>query len=366
VRAYAIDALKKIGNAQAVESLIQALKDKNAREAAANALEEIGEPAVESLVQALKDKNGDVRRCAVDILVKIRVPAGVLIAAQKNTDEYVREKATVALKKMKTPAIERLLRDLKDKDYIVRYTAAQALGKIGDARAVEALCCALKDEEDSLVRWYEVIALGDMRDAAAVKALNRALKDEDYQVGEAAAEALKKIKDAHAATELTQAQPLHDLGIVFNIAGLGSGSYGVKAWHIFMENVNPDSIAPCILKHGDTLTKGVKTNQYCIAICGATRDLNQLKLGFTQLEHKGLAPKNSRFIRKLALDSEPLVIKGSVDAEGRFVTEEWDRGDHDLCKEMRWRYTPRKVPADLPIALRTELNEMKKGPFASN
>ncbi len=143
------------------------------------------------------------------------------------------------------------------------------------------------------------------------------------------------------AKNLSQAIPLHDLGVVFNIDGLGGGFYGSKAWRIFMEHVNPDSIAPCILKHGDTkATLNGVAGQYCIAICCATRDLNQLKLVFTQLEHEGLEPINRRFIEKTALNSEPLVIKGRIDAEGRLVTDEWDQGDHDRCKEKGWKYAP--------------------------
>ena len=67
-----------------------------------------------------------------------------------------------------------------------------ALGKFGDARAVEPLVALLKDEA-WLVRKAAAEALGSIGDAAAVEALNAALKDEDEAVREAAKEALEKI-----------------------------------------------------------------------------------------------------------------------------------------------------------------------------
>ena len=46
--------------------------------------------------------------------------------------------------------IEGLIKALKDKDSDVREEAAEALGEIGDDRAVEPLTKALKDEDSSV------------------------------------------------------------------------------------------------------------------------------------------------------------------------------------------------------------------------
>jgi len=54
-----------------------------------------------------------------------------------------------------------------EKDSRVRRDAAGALGKIGDARAVEPLIAALKDE-DKDVRTAAARVLGQIRDARAV------------------------------------------------------------------------------------------------------------------------------------------------------------------------------------------------------
>jgi hypothetical protein len=163
--------------------------------------------------------------------------------------------------------------------------------------------------------------------------------------------------------DTSMTRPLNELGIVFNIDDLGGGGYGSKAWHIFMKNVDPNSIAPCILKHGDTRqTLNGSKIEYCIAVYSTILDLNPLALVFKQLSVKGLAPISSRFIEGQALYSEPLVLKGRIDATGRLVTDEWNRGDHDLCKETKWSYAPLKIPVDLQSDLRAELDKMTNFP----
>ena len=72
---YAADALGEIGDASAVPALLEALKDsydEEMRKHAADALGEIGDAsAVPGLLQALKDNSEQVRKIALDTLVKI-------------------------------------------------------------------------------------------------------------------------------------------------------------------------------------------------------------------------------------------------------------------------------------------------------
>ena len=56
--------------------------------------------------------------------------------------------------------------------------AAFVLGKLGDARAVEPLIVALKDE-DMNIRFTATLALGQLADTRAVEPLIAALKDND-------------------------------------------------------------------------------------------------------------------------------------------------------------------------------------------
>src|SRR5450759_2332909 len=71
------------------------------------------------------------------------------------------------------------------KDPAVRRAAAEALGQIGDARAVEPLIAALKDESWG-VRRAAAEALGQIGDARAAEPLIAALKDPYADVRNAA------------------------------------------------------------------------------------------------------------------------------------------------------------------------------------
>ena len=75
----------------------------------------------------------------------------------------------------------------------VRRLAAGALGELGDARAVEPLIAALKDESE-VVRWSAARTLGELGNARAVEPLKELLGDEDAAVRTAAAEALKRLR----------------------------------------------------------------------------------------------------------------------------------------------------------------------------
>jgi HEAT repeat protein len=92
------------------------------------------------------------------------------------------------------------LGDEKDSD--VRGNAAQALGTIGDARAVEPLIIRALGDSDYRVRWNAAEAIGTIGDARAVEPLIRALGDSDWRVLWNAARALGKIGDPRAVEPL--------------------------------------------------------------------------------------------------------------------------------------------------------------------
>ncbi|MFQ6055763.1 MAG: HEAT repeat domain-containing protein [Methanosarcinales archaeon] len=100
--------------------------------------------------------------------------------------------------------VERLIRNLQSRDWVVRNHAAYALGLIGDARAVEPLIKALEDSSSS-VRMNAAEALGEIGDARAVEPLIKALGDEDSWVRKDAAKALGKIGDKKAVEPLIKA-----------------------------------------------------------------------------------------------------------------------------------------------------------------
>ena len=132
-----------------------------ARAAATEALGKIGE-AVDPLIQALKDENVYIRRGAAEALGKIGDARAVepLIRAWNTAsltygvdkDEALSRHAAEALVKIGGPAVEPLIQHLKKqkefKNWDTRRGAAEILGKIGDARAVEPLTKALKDPNE--------------------------------------------------------------------------------------------------------------------------------------------------------------------------------------------------------------------------
>ena len=83
--------------------------------------------------------------------------------------------------------------------------AAEALGKLGDQRAVEPLIACLK--EKAVGRIYAAEALGKFGDQRAVEPLIACLKDEDLRVRRQAAQALGVLGDKQAAAPLIAALP---------------------------------------------------------------------------------------------------------------------------------------------------------------
>ena len=128
-----------------------------------------------------------------------------LTAQLNDGDGTVRNAAAQELGKLKDArAVEPLLAALHHSDFVTRMVAAEALGRLGDARATEPLMAALHDDE-GLVRGTAATALGYLKDARAVEPLLAALHDSDEFVCSCAARALGELKDARAAGPLLAA-----------------------------------------------------------------------------------------------------------------------------------------------------------------
>jgi len=91
--------------------------------------------------------------------------------------------------------VERLIKVLETEKYwFAREKAAEALGNMRNAKAVEPLITALKDENGD-VRWKAVVALGEIGDKKAIDSLNNLLRNENNDlIRESAKEVLEKIK----------------------------------------------------------------------------------------------------------------------------------------------------------------------------
>jgi HEAT repeat protein len=153
--------VEKLKRKRDVPGLIKALgyQKEDDREAAAEALVQIGAPAVKPLIDILNDNDRSVRWYAVRALGQIGDPAAVepLIAASTDPLVSVRSVAVGALVQIGAPAVKALIAALPS------WAAAEALGRIGDTRAVEPLIAVLPN-------WTAINALGKIGDVRAVAA----------------------------------------------------------------------------------------------------------------------------------------------------------------------------------------------------
>lgn len=80
-------------------------------------------------------------------------------------------------------------------DDIEKSSAAEALGELGDKRAVETLILALR-YADIVVRTQACLALGKLKDTRAVEPLISSLKDQMYTVRRTASEVLSRLGES--------------------------------------------------------------------------------------------------------------------------------------------------------------------------
>jgi HEAT repeat protein len=97
--------------------------------------------------------------------------------------------------------VEGLIFALRHKDPTVQYDAAEALGDVGDERAVEPLLTALKNDETGGVRWKAAEALSKLG-TYSVAGLIGALQHDDDDVRWKAAIALGEIGDPQSIPSL--------------------------------------------------------------------------------------------------------------------------------------------------------------------
>ena len=157
------------------------------------------EGLIKALENDLKDDKDEYKQVAVQAtraLGEIGDARAVqpLIQAMKNG--WLVSEAQWSLEKIGEPAVEPLILSLKDEDILA--WSAQVLGKIGDARAVEPLIRILREEHEC-GRSLVAEALGEICDARAIEPLTQALEDEYVEVREKAASALAKIINAQAS-----------------------------------------------------------------------------------------------------------------------------------------------------------------------
>ncbi len=167
VHEAAVRVLREIGPPAhtAIPTLMKTLtyQDSGIRQTAAQALGQIGPQAIAaipSLIKALLDSNGPVREAAGEALHEIN-PEWSSTSEADNGSEFLAEElkkgqpaAGPVLERIGSRAVPELIALLRDKDRIVRQTAAEILGRIGKGAqpAIPALHEASQKDSNRLVR----------------------------------------------------------------------------------------------------------------------------------------------------------------------------------------------------------------------
>ncbi|MBH0176989.1 MAG: HEAT repeat domain-containing protein [Nitrospira sp.] len=181
VRREAVITLGEMGDERCIEPLAKAMRDGDwqVREVAVEAMGQVGSPAVEMLLKLLRD--WEVRKCAILALGKIR-DERVLdpLMLQLRNDEF-KDDAINALVELGEPALSRLMTALRDKDDNVRTSAVLALGRIKNGDAIAPLIEMLGDR-DWFTRLTAAAALESIGDERGREAIKPLLKDPDMVV----------------------------------------------------------------------------------------------------------------------------------------------------------------------------------------
>jgi len=181
VRREAVITLGEMGDERCVAPLAKALRDGDwqVREVAVEAMGQVGSPAVETLLKLLRD--WEVRKYAILSLGKIR-DERVLdpLMLQLRNDEF-KDDAITALVDLGEPSVSRLIAALRDKDEQVRKSAVLALGRIKNDQAIAPLIEMLEDK-DWFTRLTAAAALESIGDERGRHAITPLLKDPDMVV----------------------------------------------------------------------------------------------------------------------------------------------------------------------------------------
>jgi HEAT repeat protein len=187
--------VQRLSDEQDVSGLIEALrypKDPSVRAEAAEALCRSGdERVIAPLVAALKDGAAAVRSNAAKALTSLEVAwadSDAGRSAVSGLAEVLGDHSHLGLRLNTTEAYAS-----QDAAIAARRAAAVILGKIKDARAIDALIEVLRDRRNATERSLAAEALGDTNDSRAIAVLLVALVDHELFVRKAAMRALPKL-----------------------------------------------------------------------------------------------------------------------------------------------------------------------------
>ncbi len=204
VRVLAAEALARLGTRSATPRLFTLLEDPHVRvvHAATAAICALGDEQTEALaLRAAGSASLEVRRAGLRILGYFGYPRAydALHSGLFDGDQRLRDAAAAGLAILDEPRARPLLRDAAgNPEPKLRAAAIRALGQAeSDSETLQVLRNALSDA-DSWVRYYACQALGRLREETAVDALSHLLTDSAGHVRVAAVEALAYLRGATA------------------------------------------------------------------------------------------------------------------------------------------------------------------------
>jgi twitching motility protein PilT len=202
-----IEAIGKIGDGDAIQSLVPFLENKHTgiRLAVINSLGSFSdERSIEPLIEAMRDKNLLVRQKTVEILGKLGQSENVrmgrlLVAMMKDQDVNIRRSVIEVIRIIgdKEQLWWKLIRYLRDEDWWIRERVTEILADVGGSQILDPIITLLDDPYE-VVRRYAIEVLMKLGDPRSVEPLITCMEDPDWWVRERAVEALAKLKDDRA------------------------------------------------------------------------------------------------------------------------------------------------------------------------
>lgn len=274
-----------------------------------------GEAELNRLATALTDSNWRIAQPAAEALGMLGDSRAVepLVRALKSTDRRVRDAASEALIRLKDPhALDVLPSVLSHPNALCRRSAVEVLGSFGDAREVDLLSAALKDS-DLRVRKVAVKSLAKTGDPRAVVPLIEALSDETVHLE--AIVALGEREDTRAVDPL-----IEKLKGASNIQKAAAEALGMLG--------DTRAVGPLIRVLADT-SNGANSLGRCGAAfalgqLGDARAVEPLIVAFKGFdgavrEEAGLALRRLREIRPADVVKFALLTMGDPDNEVRTI-----------------------------------------------
>ena len=226
VRMHAAKLLGSIQTEVAIPDLVRLLADPNnyVKDTAIAALNRVGNPATPALLEVLETSARNLipdedtgfttdyqyiasayiddlwmkkyrigtQSAAIQTLGLLKAEAAVRPLIKELANEELRNAALAALVEMRGVAVPLMLDALKNGTNEIRVKVAEALGTIGDRRAITPLIDALNNDPHKEVKALAAIGLGNMHARRSVPALTAALSYDDTTATNAA-DAIGKI-----------------------------------------------------------------------------------------------------------------------------------------------------------------------------